>query len=119
MTALPRMAMQSLDVEKDFFVNPQFDEYGFLISPELWSENVAAFIAELDGIAPLNTEHLQAIYYLRDRYLRIGAIPPLRNLCRGTGLSRDRVKALFGGCRSLWRIAGLPDPGEEVRSYIM
>jgi tRNA 2-thiouridine synthesizing protein E len=28
------------------------------------------------------------------------------------------VKQLFGGCLSLWRVAGLPDPGEEARAYL-
>jgi TusE/DsrC/DsvC family sulfur relay protein len=110
---------QAVNTDDSFVANPQFDEYGFLVAPELWSENVAVFIAELDGIGPLGSEHWDVIYFLRDRYLRLGAIPPLRNLCRGAGLSRNRLKALFGSCRMIWRIAGLPDPGEEVRNHFM
>jgi hypothetical protein len=25
---------------------------------------------------------------------------------------------LFSDCRSLWRIAGLPNPGEEAKAYM-
>ena len=110
---------QVLTTDDGFIADQQFDEYGFLVAPELWSENVAAFIAELDGIGPLGSEHWDVICFLRDRYLRLGAIPPIRNLCRGVGLSRDRLKMLFGNCRTIWRIAGLPDPGEEVRNHFM
>lgn len=28
------------------------------------------------------------------------------------------VKQLFGGPLEAWRIAGLPDPGEEARAYM-
>jgi len=28
------------------------------------------------------------------------------------------VQHLFGGCRSAWRLAGLPNPGEEALSYM-
>ncbi len=112
-------AKQVSTTDGGFVADLQFDEYGFLVAPELWSENVAALIAELDGIGPLGREHWDVIRFLRDRYLRLGAIPPLRNLCRGAGLSRDRLKTLFGSCRAIWRIAGLPDPGEEARNHFM
>lgn len=118
MAALNRAGRQTLNDVDGFIAKPQFDQYGFLIDPQLWSENAAIYIAELDGIGPLNTEHWRAIHFIRDRYLRLGAVPPLRNLCRGTGLSRVQLKALFGGCRLLWRIAGLPDPGEDIRNHL-
>jgi tRNA 2-thiouridine synthesizing protein E len=42
----------------------------------------------------------------------------MRNLCRKLGVSRDAVKASFGGCRELWQIAGLPHPGEDALAYM-
>lgn len=119
MATLTQVAGQASDAGQGSFGNLTFDEYGFLTTPEFWSESVAAQIAEFDGIGPLNTEHWQLINFLRDRYLQLGAIPPLRNLCRAAGLSRERVKALFGSCRTIWRIAGLPDSGEEIRNHMM
>ena len=55
-----------------------FDEDGFMLEPEIWTEETAAMIAEIDGVGPLRTEHWQVINFLRDRYLRLGAIPPVR-----------------------------------------
>jgi len=45
-------------------------------------------------------------------------LPSLRRVCRATGLSRDEVHDLFGGCLPVWRIAGLPNPGEEAKAYL-
>ena len=95
-----------------------YDDDGFLLEPENWTEETAAMIAEIDGVGQLRAEHLQVIHFLRDRYLRLGAIPPVRNICRNSTLSKKEIKALFGSCLEIWRIAGLPDPGEEARSYM-
>jgi len=95
-----------------------FDEGGFMLEPENWTEETAAMIAEIDCVGPLRAEHWLVINFLRDRYLRLGAIPPVRNICRNSALSKKEIKALFGSCLEIWRIAGLPDPGEEAKSYM-
>lgn len=97
---------------------PVFDEDGFLIDPLLWSEQMGHNIAEIRGVGPLQTSHWAVLYFLRDRYLRLGAIPPVRRICRSSALSRKDMKALFGSCLELWRIAGLPNPGEEAKAYM-
>ncbi len=95
-----------------------FDEDGFLIDPAYWSEDLAEHLANLiDGIR-LTEAHWQIIYFVRDRCLRLGSIPPMRILCRQLGTERDAVKGLFGGCLNLWRIAGLPNPGEEAKAHM-
>lgn len=94
------------------------DENGFLTDPEMWTEQTARVMAELKGIGPLQSAHWRVLRFVRDRYLRLGAIPPIRSICRRSSLSRQEVKALFGSCLELWRIAGLPDPGEEARAYM-
>jgi tRNA 2-thiouridine synthesizing protein E len=95
-----------------------FDEDGFMLEPANWTEGTASMIAEIDGVGSLRTEHWRAIHFLRDRYLRLGAIPPVRNICRNSTLSKEEIKKLFGSCLEIWRIAGLPNPGEEARSYM-
>ncbi len=95
-----------------------FDEDGFLRDPAYWSEDLAEHLANLiDGIR-LTEAHWQIIYFVRDRSLRLGAIPPMRIICRQLGTERDAVKGLFGGCLNLWRIAGLPNPGEEAKAHM-
>jgi TusE/DsrC/DsvC family sulfur relay protein len=96
-----------------------FDEDGFFLDPETWNERAAELVAEQDGIGPLQSAHWAVINFVRDRYLRLGAIPPMRRICRSSALQRHQVKALFGSCREVWRLAGLPKPGEEAKAYML
>lgn len=95
-----------------------FDEDGFLMEPALWSQDLARTLAEEEGLDTLTEAHWRVIGFIREKFLRLGSLVNLRQVCRGTDLNRDQVKALFGGCRAIWRIAGLPNPGEEAKSYL-
>ncbi|MCW8945486.1 MAG: TusE/DsrC/DsvC family sulfur relay protein [Sedimenticola sp.] len=95
-----------------------FDEDGFLLNTETWDDQVAETLAEMAGVAPLESAHWRVIHFVRDRFLRLGAIPPMRRICRSSELSKSEVKDLFGGCLQVWRIAGLPHPGEEAKAYM-
>jgi tRNA 2-thiouridine synthesizing protein E len=106
--------------KRDFLPSgsPLFDEYGYLVIPEDWSERLAAQIAEEDGVGLLTEEHWRVLNYVRDKFFRLGALPNMRRICRETALSRAEIYDLFGGCLSAWRIAGLPNPGEEAQTYL-
>lgn len=95
-----------------------FDPDGFLNNPSMWSDELANQIAEHDGLAPLTERHWQVIRHIRDRYFRVGGVPVMRLVCRATGLQKDEIHGLFGGCLTIWRIAGLPNPGEEAKAYL-
>lgn len=95
-----------------------FDEDGFLIDPGHWNEDLAEQLAAAADVTPLTPVHWETIRYIRDKYLSVGALPPMRHVCRQLGLLRGEVKAMFGGCQQLWRIAGLPNPGEEAKAYM-
>lgn len=95
-----------------------FDDDGFLIDPSIWTHDLAREIARLDGIGPPTQEHWRVIVYVRDRFFRLGAMPLMRRICRDNHLNRDAVEQLFGTCRSMCRVAGLPNPGEEVKAYM-
>ncbi len=94
-----------------------FDEDGFLADASVWTENLAAQVAELDGLGPLTDSHWKVIRHIRERYFRVGGLPTMRLVCRATGLAKADIHRLFGGCRAIWRIAGLPNPGEEAKAY--
>ncbi len=95
-----------------------FDELGFLLSPDLWTEVLAEQIAQQQGIDSLGEKHWRVIHHIRAKYLEVGGLPAMRLVCRAVSLSKQEVYDLFGGCLSVWRIAGLPDPGEEARTYM-
>ena len=94
------------------------DEDGFLLEHRLWNRALAQQLADDMGVGQLGATHWLIIDFVRDKYFRTGAMPPMRNLCRKLGVDREAVKKAFGGCRELWQIAGLPNPGGEALSYM-
>ena len=80
------------------------NEDGFLIDPSLWSEELGRSIAAEEGVHPLTAEHWRVISHIRGKFLLLGALPNLRQVCRATDLSRSEIKGLFGHCLAIWRI---------------
>jgi tRNA 2-thiouridine synthesizing protein E len=99
-------------------VPAHFDAEGFLIDHQLWSEEMAQDLARDEGVGELTDQHWQVLRHIRERYLSLGALPNMRLVCRATGIPRHKIHHLFGSCISIWRIAGLPDPGEEAKAYL-
>ena len=97
----------------------EFDADGFLMNPAHWDEGLAREIASHDGIAELTEEHMAVIRCIRERYLGHGALPHMRHVFHMNHLDDDCYNTLFGhSTREAWRIAGLPNPGEEARAYL-
>jgi tRNA 2-thiouridine synthesizing protein E len=97
---------------------PVFDEDGFLQDTHAWTKDVSRQIAQMDGRGSLSPDHWAIILYLRGHYLATGELPVMRHVCRICHVDKDAVPRLFGSCREAWRIAGLPNPGEEAKSYM-
>lgn len=95
-----------------------FDDDGFLADSAVWTREIARQIASADGIGRLTPDHWAIIFDLRERYLKTGSLPVMSHICRTHHLKRGAVNDLFGGCRRAWRIAGLPNPGEEAKTYM-
>jgi len=95
----------------------KFDEDGFLADALVWTKGLAEQIAEFDDLAPLTESHWKVINYIRERFFRVGGVPAMRLVCRATGLQKTEVRRLFGDCRAAWRVAGLPNPGEEAKAH--
>lgn len=97
--------------------NPVIDDEGFLIDPEQWTE---AFAAHALGLLPrsLCPRHKAVILYVRKKYLHLGALPPVRTVCKSVGIDKQELKTLFGSCLRLRRAAGLPRPDDELRSHM-
>ncbi|MCB1788891.1 MAG: TusE/DsrC/DsvC family sulfur relay protein [Gammaproteobacteria bacterium] len=95
------------------------DDDGFLLERRHWDQATAQRLADIYGIGRLDATHWMIIEYVRDKYFRLGAMPPMRNMCSRLGVERGTVKQAFGTCRQLWQIAGLPNPGPEALSYMV
>jgi dissimilatory sulfite reductase related protein len=95
-----------------------FDEDGFLINTDAWSRETAELLAEMDGLGNLDSEHWAVISYLREMHMKSGGLPVMSRVCRRLDLGKHGVHRLFSSCREAWRVAGLPNPGEEAKAYM-
>jgi tRNA 2-thiouridine synthesizing protein E len=96
----------------------RFDADGFLVDVGAWTPRLAENLASQAGMPTLTAKHWEVIGLVRDRYFTLGALPVMRLVCRAAGLDPHKAHQLFSSCRSLWRIAGLPNPGEEAKAYM-
>lgn len=98
--------------------DPRFDAEGFLRDPEAWSAGLATEIAAAEGMRDLGQDHIRVLEELRHRYLDRGDVPAMRHVCRDAGFEESCVRELLVNPLRAWRIAGLPDPGEEAKAYL-
>lgn len=97
---------------------PELDVEGYMLRPQMWTEDVAEFLAQELVPGGLTEEHWRVIHYLRGYYLEFGIAPPVSKLCRETGLSLKYIYKLFPGnlprglgaglARCACKIAGIP-----------
>jgi tRNA 2-thiouridine synthesizing protein E len=100
-------------------ITPAFDADGFMWKTDAWNEDTAQSIAALDGLGPLDNRQMSLLRYLREESdRRQGALPALAHVCHMGGFNRDCMIRLFPDAREAWRIAGLPNPGEEAKAYL-
>ena len=95
-----------------------FDLDGFLVDPAMWSESLADRIAQTDGLGPLNEAQLGLLHTLRGEFSRHNSVTALSHVCHLIGQSPDCMQHLFPNPREAWRLAGLPNPGEEAKAYL-
>lgn len=90
----------------------EFNNDGYLIEPDMWTEDMAQHIATQVGIEHLSESHWAVIRYVRE-YWKINMRAPLvSQVSRGTRMRLQELEALFpmGLARGACRIAGLPKP---------
>lgn len=94
------------------------DGDGYLSDPGSWDENVARAISENEGVGELTGDMMDVIHFMRTYYKNYQAFPILNSVCRNVHQPDDCVNEEFIDPLSAWKIAGLPNPGEEVISYL-
>ena len=87
------------------------DVRGFLVYPDEWDEYFAVFRAH-DMKIPgdrLTDRHWLIIRFLRETYLKTGAVPTVYDACEKTGIEIEELEKLFpdGYHRGAVKIAGL------------
>lgn len=95
------------------------DSNGYLKNMDTWSEAVAEAIAKTEGIRKFTPDHLDVVRFLRDFYIKYNAFPMLNMVC--TNLHKPKgcaTKPFKMDPLKAWKIAGLPQPTDEVLSYL-
>jgi tRNA 2-thiouridine synthesizing protein E len=89
---------------------PERDEDGFLLKSETWNKNVAELLAQGEASGGLTEDHWKIIDYLRHYYLEFNSVPPVKMLCKRTGLKFRYICNLFpsGLTRGACKVAGIP-----------
>ncbi|MEW6546496.1 MAG: TusE/DsrC/DsvC family sulfur relay protein [Bacillota bacterium] len=90
----------------------EVDEDGFIQDPDLWNEDLAKFLAQMEGIESMTEDHWKVVNFLRNYYLEFGIAPMIRKLCKETGFTLKYIYELFpsGPAKGACKIAGLPKP---------
>ncbi|MFO8025730.1 TusE/DsrC/DsvC family sulfur relay protein [Thiohalophilus sp.] len=99
-------------------VMPELDEDGLLVNPQEWTEEVARLMAQQLNVPRLTDDHWLVIYSLRDYFQKFGAAPAMNSVCHRLDKDKFWIHELFHSCLNAWRISGLPNPGEEAKSYL-
>ena len=88
------------------------DEDGFITDPAIWNQDLAAALAETEGVPALTEEHWKIVNYLRDYYMKFNIAPMIRKLCKDTQTDLKKIYELFpsGPAKGACKVAGLPKP---------
>ncbi len=90
----------------------KFDAEGFMADPNQWTPEIAAVLAQEEGIAPLTERHWAVIRFVRDEFAKSGQSPTLRTITKKSGVETKELYELFpkGPAKKVARIAGLGKP---------
>ena len=93
-------------------VEIEIDEDGFIQEPDKWNESVAEDLAKTENASPMGEDHWKLVNFLRDYYIKFEIAPPIRMLCKKTGLDLKYIYQLFpsGPAKGACKVAGLPKP---------
>jgi TusE/DsrC/DsvC family sulfur relay protein len=89
----------------------QFDEEGFLVDPNAWTEELAEAVAGSLGIT-LTDRHWVVINFARSEFEKNGEAPTLRRITKQTDVDTKELYALFPGgpAKVAAKISGLGKP---------
>lgn len=90
----------------------EVDEDGYIQNPTIWTEELAEFLAEIEGIPEMTERHWLLVNYIRDYYQKFGIAPMIRKVIKETGIKNKEIYDLFpnGPAKGACKVAGLPKP---------
>ncbi len=105
---------QIMSVKENEGLNITVDGDGFLVRLEDWTEQIARVLAAREGIAELTEDKLDILRFMREYYQKHHFFPIVRYVCKNVHQPKNCIAEQFMDPVKAWKIAGLPNPGEEV-----
>ena len=93
------------------------DDDGFLVNIEDWNETTANALAKREGLESLTKDQLDVLKFMREYYKKYNFFPILRYVCKNVHQPKNCVNEEFMNPVQAWKIAGLPNPGDEVNMF--
>ena len=94
------------------------DNEGFLVDTNEWNEFVACALAIKEGKKELTPDMIEILVAIREYYKTYHAFPSLTLIAKSLKKTKKSVMVLFGTHAAAWKIAGLPQPKDEL-SYLL
>jgi len=98
------------------------DAQGYLLDSTLWSDELAAEIAQLETII-MTDEHWQVVYFVREFYEQFNTSPAIRALVKAmqNKYGKEKITSRYlyrlfpdGPAKQATKIAGLPKPARCI-----
>lgn len=105
-------------LQSDPEVSARYDKDGFFADPQDWTLALAVQIALDEGMGELDAAQRAMLLSLRAEFSKHQSVSALSHLCHAQGHEPDCLHQMFRTPRQAWRLAGLPNPGEEAKAYL-
>lgn len=96
----------------------EVDADGYIVNFDDWDEQVACALAEREGIEELTKDRIDILKFLRQYYQDYGSYPVFGAVCLNVNQPKECVTQKFIDPVKAWKIAGIPNPGDEVETYL-
>jgi TusE/DsrC/DsvC family sulfur relay protein len=93
------------------------DNDGYLINFEEWNEEIGQVLANQEGVGELTKDKIDILKFMRSYYHEHKFFPILRQVCKNVHQPNNCFIDTFIDPVKAWKIAGLPNPGEEVNMF--
>ena len=90
----------------------EFDEEGFMVNPDEWTEAIAEALARDIGLDTLEVSHWRVINFCRSDFKETGEAPTLRRITKVGGVPTKELYQLFpkGPAKKVALVSGLGKP---------
>jgi tRNA 2-thiouridine synthesizing protein E len=97
-------------------VTVDVNEEGYFTSPDQWTEEMAAVLAQEEELGELTEGHWKVIKFLRADYKEKGTMPTIRRVKNAGGIPTKELYELFPGgpLKKSSKISGLPKPASCI-----